>query len=356
MWGYYTIFVKFVILSWILRDYGTPLLKHIPALDHCKNSGRESDLCYGKEAVFRVSLALVLFFSVLFVVTFKASPDSPRDFFDRKLFWLKYLGVLALVFISFTLPGENIEQYSEVARVFGVLFLAFQCVQMLELFYRWNEWWVTKSEQDDRCVPVLISVTTTLYALSLTGVALAYHYFSGCDFNVVVTTLALAIGILISILSVSKFRSETSGLLSAAFCFTYCVYLLWSAMSSEPETCVQDVYPKKNNDWSSIISLLIMIVVVSLCCANSARDQESLTLSSSSESEFTSSLSHFIFLLSSGYFAMLFTGWDISTHTGKGSFDLGWASVWIKIASSWFTAALYIWTLFAPFILSNRSF
>jgi len=30
VWGYFGLFFKFAIISWILRDYGDPLLKHIP--------------------------------------------------------------------------------------------------------------------------------------------------------------------------------------------------------------------------------------------------------------------------------------------------------------------------------------
>ncbi|WZN58746.1 serine incorporator protein [Chloropicon roscoffensis] len=358
VWSYFGYFFKFSILSWILRDFGAPLLKHIPALQHCDDvpEGSSSDMCYGKEAVFRISLALVLFFSVCFAVSFKAEQGSPRDYFDKHFFFFKYLGLLALVFVSFNFPKVSIEGYSEAARVFGVLFLAFQSIQMLEIFYKWNEWWVSKSEQHEGWVPLLVSLTGGIYGASMAGVGLAYHYFSGCDFNVIMTTVTLGIGVVITLLSVSKYRSEGSGLLSAAFCFGYCVYLLWSAASSMPETCVQDVYPKNNSDWTTVLSLIFMVLVVSFCCLNSAKDRDAFTMSGGDQASYSPSFAHFVFLLSSAYMAMLLTGWETGHHQGRGTFDLGWTSVWIKIAVQWVTAALYIWTLFAPFILSDRSF
>ncbi|QDZ24550.1 serine incorporator protein [Chloropicon primus] len=360
VWSYFGYFFKFSILSWVLRDYGAPLLRHIPALQHCDDvpEGSSSDVCYGKEAVFRLSLSLVIFFSICFGMAFKADSGGPRDFFDKHFFFLKYLGLLGLVFVCFTLPNESISDYAQAARVLGVLFLIFQSIQMLELFYKWNEWWVSKAEDHEGgWVPLLVSVTLSIYSASLVAVGLAYHYFSGCDFNVIVTTVTLAMGVLVTLLSVSKFRSESAGLLSAAFCFGYCVYLLWSAASSMPETCVQEVYPKANNDWTTIISLVFMVLVVSVCCLNSARDQEAFSLSSGDgDSVFSPAISHFVFVLSSAYMGMLLTGWDIDKHQGKGTFDIGWTSVWIKIAVQWGTALLYVWTLFAPFILESRSF
>ena len=33
-----------------------------------------------------------------------------------------------------------------------------------------------------------------------------------------------------------------------------------------------------------------------------------------------------------------------------------WPAVWVKITSSWVCLAMYIWTLVAPMILTNRDF
>ena len=65
---------------------------------------------------------------------------------------------------------------------------------------------------------------------------------------------------------------------------------------------------------------------------------------------------YLVFLLGSAYMAMLFTGWSLNNTPGQFTIDYGWFSVWVKMASSWFSALLYVWTLIAPAVLRNRNF
>ena len=65
---------------------------------------------------------------------------------------------------------------------------------------------------------------------------------------------------------------------------------------------------------------------------------------------------HFIFALASMYLAMLMTGWGLHNVEDAEEVDVGWASVWVKMASLWVTAALYTWSLVAPAVLPDREF
>lgn len=49
------------------------------------------------------------------------------------------------------------------------------------------------------------------------------------------------------------------------------------------------------------------------------------------------------------------TGWGQGAEE-KDLLDVGWFSVWVKLASLVVTAVLYIWTLVAPAVLSDRDF
>ena len=56
--------------------------------------------------------------------------------------------------------------------------------------------------------------------------------------------------------------------------------------------------------------------------------------------------------------AMLFTAWSLD-GVEKGAYMLDadtWVSAWVKMASQWLCAALYLWSLVAHLLLRGRSF
>ncbi|XP_031423913.1 serine incorporator 3 isoform X2 [Clupea harengus] len=64
---------------------------------------------------------------------------------------------------------------------------------------------------------------------------------------------------------------------------------------------------------------------------------------------------HFMLFLASLYIMMTLTNWyspdaDFNSMTSK------WTAVWVKITSSWVCLTLYVWTLVAPMIFTNRDF
>ena len=64
---------------------------------------------------------------------------------------------------------------------------------------------------------------------------------------------------------------------------------------------------------------------------------------------------HIVLALASMYIAMLMTGWGAADQE-KDVMDVGWASVWVKFGALWFTAALYTWSLVAPWVFPDRDF
>jgi len=49
------------------------------------------------------------------------------------------------------------------------------------------------------------------------------------------------------------------------------------------------------------------------------------------------------------------TGWG-DGKMQKDMIDIGWPSVYVKLACSWLSACVYVWTLCAPMILTDRVF
>jgi hypothetical protein len=65
---------------------------------------------------------------------------------------------------------------------------------------------------------------------------------------------------------------------------------------------------------------------------------------------------HLIFSLASMYSAMLLTGWSTSVGESGKLVDVGWPSVWVRLATQWATAGLFIWSLVAPILFPDREF
>ncbi|KAI1890448.1 hypothetical protein AGOR_G00153810 [Albula goreensis] len=71
--------------------------------------------------------------------------------------------------------------------------------------------------------------------------------------------------------------------------------------------------------------------------------------------QYSYSFFHFMLFLASLYIMMTLTNWyspdaDYNAMTSK------WPAVWVKITSSWVCLGLYVWTLIAPMVLTNRDF
>ena len=65
----------------------------------------------------------------------------------------------------------------------------------------------------------------------------------------------------------------------------------------------------------------------------------------------------FVFLFVSGYYAMMLTNWATEqTSTSISNPRAGRAAMWIQAAGSWIAISLYLWTLIAPKVLSDREF
>ncbi|XP_077428612.1 serine incorporator 3 [Vanacampus margaritifer] len=70
--------------------------------------------------------------------------------------------------------------------------------------------------------------------------------------------------------------------------------------------------------------------------------------------EYSYSFFHFMLFLASLYIMMTLTNWY--SPNADYTVTKKWPAVWVKITSSWLCLALYIWTLVAPMVITNRDF
>ncbi|XP_061545139.1 serine incorporator 1 [Phycodurus eques] len=224
----------------------------------------------------------------------------------------------------------------------------------------------------------------------------------------------------ISVLRKVQESQPRSGLLQSSIITLYATFLTWSAMSNEPDrTCnpsllsifqqmaaptfapleienqtavvilgTEEPIPTSPYlqwwDAQSIVGLAIFVLCIiyssirssstsqvnklTMASRDSAILAEDGSLESSEEAsgprrvkdndrdlvQYSYSFFHFLLFLASLYIMMTLTNWYSPnadyTITSK------WPAVWVKITCSWLCLTLYIWTLVAPMILTNRHF
>nr|XP_060628170.1 serine incorporator 3 [Anolis sagrei ordinatus] len=241
----------------------------------------------------------------------------------------------------------------------------------------------------------------------------------GCIENKFFISFNMILCIAVSITSILPKVQENqphSGLLQSSVITLYTMYLTWSAMSNEPDrhcnpsllniisqiaaptalpvntTAVPVIptsAPLKSPQWwdaQSIVGLIIFVLCLLYSSIRSSSNSQvnKLTLSVSdsvilddtpgaaggdvedgevqrvldNEKEavqYSYSVFHTMLFLASLYIMMTLTNWyspdaETKTLTSK------WPAVWVKISSSWVCLLLYLWSLVAPLVLTNRDF
>ncbi|ELW66770.1 serine incorporator 3 [Tupaia chinensis] len=266
----------------------------------------------------------------------------------------------------------------------------------------------------------LLSVTSLLYILSIIFVGLLFTYYTkpdGCTENKFFISINLILCVVVSVISIHPKIQEhqpRSGLLQSSIITLYTMYLTWSAMSNEPDrscnpsllsiisqitaptvapgnsTAVAPTSPPVSKtghflDSESVIGLMVFVFCLLYSSIRNSNNSQvnKLTLSGSdsvilgdttagaseeddgqprravdNEKEgvqYSYSFFHFMLCLASLYIMMTLTSW-YSPDAKFQSMTSKWPAVWVKISSSWVCLLLYVWTLVAPLVLTNRDF
>ncbi|XP_069035459.1 serine incorporator 1 isoform X2 [Lepisosteus oculatus] len=219
----------------------------------------------------------------------------------------------------------------------------------------------------------------------------------------------------VSVLPKVQATQPQSGLLQSSIITLYMMYLTWSAMTNEPDRkCNPSILEKitastlaplnqtqviptevvvepnpslQRWDTQSIVGLAIFILCIlySSIRSSSTTQVNKLTLSSrdsvmlddtsagspgdaedgegprrvedneKDSVQYSYSFFHFMLFLASLYIMMTLTNW-YSPNADYTTMSSTWPSVWVKITSSWICLLLYVWTLIAPIVLTNRDF
>ncbi|PIN88205.1 hypothetical protein AB205_0128600 [Aquarana catesbeiana] len=358
------------------------------------------DVLVGYKAVYRVCFGMAMFFLLfsLLMIKVKSSQD-PRASVHNGFWFFKFAAAIAITVVWF---------YVGMGGAF--CFILIQLVLLIDFAHSWNESWVEKMEEgNSRCwYAALLSATAINYALSLVAIVLFYVYYThpeGCAENKAFISVNMLLCLGSSVLSVLPKIQESqprSGLLQSSVITIYTMYLTWSAMTNEPDrkcnpsllgiigynttTTPGQVQVVQWWDAQGIVGLVLFLLCVLYSSIRTSNNSQvnKLTLTSDeatliedgarsdgslSDSDdvhravdnerdgvtYSYSFFHFMLFLASLYIMMTLTNWYSPDSTYE-TMTSKWPSVWVKMSSSWVCIVLYVWTLAAPLVLTNRDF
>eukprot|EP01135_Chromosphaera_perkinsii_P004146 Nk52_evm53s270 gene=Nk52_evmTU53s270 len=392
--AYSILFLFNSMLAWVcLSDWASKALSKIPSLAkdflsaHCITTGGCTlEGMVGVLGVYRFCFAMAIFFLVfsLIMIGVQDSNDARAGINNgywgpKALLW----GVLVLV--AFLIPNEFYFGWAYVAMAGAFVFILIQLVLLIDFAHSWSENWVEKYEESEEqgWYAALLVCTIGMFVGTLALTVIMYIYFGGadCTLNNVFITLNLFLCFVVSAISIMPAIQEEnprSGLLQSSVVCIYATYLIVSAVSNEPdEVCA----PFSNGAKTSTIvaGAVITFVAIIYSAITTSDSADLLSLGGDGEDDkllnteegtsdgpiddekdgvtYNYSFFHLIFFLACLYVTMLLTDWqtlggsDASVHIGH-----GWASVWVKVISSWLALGIYVWTMVAPLILEDRSF
>ncbi|XP_053310414.1 serine incorporator 2 [Spea bombifrons] len=365
------------------------------------------DVIVGHHAVYRMCFALAAFFFlfVILMICVRSSSD-PRAAVQNGFWFFKFLILVGITVGAFFIPNGA---FAQVWYYFGMvgafLFILVQLILIIDLAHSWSQSWLQLAEDGNtKCwYAALLICTALLYAASITAIVFLYIYYTkpdACTLNKVFISLNLIFCVIISIVSILPKVQDAqphSGLLQASVITLYTMFVTWSAMANVPDkNCNPTLLAIITNanttasisststpvqwwDAPSIVGLGIFILCTLFISLRSSNNTQVNKLMQTEESSgeagipmsddgehraydneedsvaYNYSFFHFCLFLASLYIMMTLTNWYLPGSTNQ-TLSSPWSAVWVKIASSWVGLLLYLWTLIAPVILSDRDF
>ncbi|XP_015596537.1 serine incorporator 1 isoform X2 [Cephus cinctus] len=379
----------------------------------------DCDSAVGYLAVYRICFILTLFFFLMSMMMIRVrNSKDPRAPIQNGFWAIKYMLIIGGIIGAFFIPeGSFGPTWMYFGMIGGFLFIIIQLILIVDFAHSWADAWVANYEETESkgWYAALLGATFLNYALAITGVVLLYVYFTlpnDCALNKFFISLNLILCVIASAVSILPSVQEyqpRSGLLQSSVVTLYVVYLTWSGVSNSPDhecnpgllgITTSNSTTTTNTasfDKESVIGLIIWMCCVLYSSLRTASKSSRITMTdnvlakdngavknpadqnlvdnevegrngdaeSGNESKvwdneedavsYNWSFFHFMFALATLYVMMTLTNW-YKPNSDINSLNSNSASMWVKIISSWMCLSLYVWSMVAPAILSNRDF
>jgi hypothetical protein len=307
---------------------------------------------------------------------------------------------------SFFIPNSFFIVYAQWAIYLAGIYLFVQMVSLIDAFYLWAEFWTKKFDDGNTCYGCLM-IFFTLLMYTGTGYILFYSYkifwISGCFTNKILLIIMTILPIVFTTLVLLRFHPNGSVITSGGISI-YGTFLIWTAFISFPN---KKANLKCNPVIGSSVSMYIQLasgLIVALICTfywslsskpskaiteagveaivaepeedeeeiereNEANEEKQVRLIDSVQEGGENDYSayedgsylkfHVFMMLFAVYITPLFTNWG-NTQYNKQGWEYGdqnkWGPFAIKATITIGSMLLYLWTIVAPQILTNREF
>ena len=391
--GFGLLFLFNAILSWIsLSDAWNKKLEEL-AHGYLKIQCPQGN-CYGVLSVHRIQFALTIFHFILslLMLNVKSSKD-PRGDIQKGYWGPKLLCYAGLIVGSFFLPNSFFIFYSQYIALIGAfIFVLIQLILLTDMAHTFTERMIEQydSENNNFYLGVLISTSLILIIGTIISTVLMYIWYgtSKCGLNQFFITFNLCLCLAITMASISPIVQEhnpRSGLTQSSIVTGYCTYLIFSALVNEPTNVCHPDQSSGSKSTTAVLGAIFTFIAILYSTSSAATRSSTLTgmdvesavplnqpetmntdvndkYPHDDEADgclYSYAFFHFVFGIACMYLSMLLTNWNnLKTVESNGEqfVEVGsnWASVWVKVVSSWCTVLLYLWTLFAPIILPDR--
>lgn len=162
---------------------------------------------------------------------------------------------------------------AEISRYASILFLVVQCVVIIDMAYSLHDWWMRRiaaraKEMDDagwqpgacsNCWAVsYLVVAVGLWLASVVSLGVLFKYFGACGLAQFFLAFTLIAGLALTVVSL---WGASKGVLVPSVLFAYNTYLVYGAVSNNPDGACNLFAATENKNQASILTGLAIAVV-----------------------------------------------------------------------------------------------
>jgi len=207
--------------------------------------------------VGRMSFILLLFHTLIFLITL-ARNEMAAQVHDG-CWAVKAILVAGGYIASWWIPTAFFDDfYLPAAKYLSAVFLLYQVLLMLNAAYKVNDNLVNNMVNDQsKCSSaILIAVTLSLFAADIAWTITSFSAFT-CSAAIAWQCITLAAIVVMFVLKFVRAREDAS-ILTNALAGLYCLYLQWSALSSNPDRSCNKNHGSRSN---AVLQIILGMVV-----------------------------------------------------------------------------------------------